>query len=328
MTHSWRRPRAVTGALALAGALQAGCFRDGGAPQLCAGAACGLTGSSTGVDTTGGPPTTGGDSTTGAPVDRSVTFRLDAMSFVDPHLFLSDPGDEGTTGGTSGGTSGGAAATCIMDVTTLVNQTLKGDVDDGKFNLIARFTEFGVIDEMRLFDGDCDDPVEPGGRRVCSQNPKAQAVLLSTEALGVGGCSQLDPSRYQPINAPLIHAPQGPCVRTREFDFSVPVSDSVGSLNLRDAQFSARLDDPVAPQRLEDGVLYGFLPKAVAEDLVINAPLFGAVNLWDTIDSPACEGMYSAYLPSTDMFEINGMDALGVWIAINFTAERVDFVGP
>lgn len=326
MTHPRRRPRAVGGALALAGALHAGCFRDGGAPQLCDGAACGLTGggSSTGVDVTGSPPTTGGDSTTGATVDRSITFRLDTMSFVDPHLFLSDPGDDATTGGTTGGTPG----TCTNDVTTFVNQTLKGDVDDGSFSLIARFTDFGVIDEMRLFDGDCEDPVEPGGRRVCSQNPKAQAVLLTTEALGAGGCSQLDPARYQPINAPLIHAPQGPCVRTREFDFSVPVSDSVGSLNLRDAQFSARLDDPAAPQRLEDGVLYGFLPKAVAEDLVIDAPLFGAVNLWDTIDSPACEAMYPAYLPSIDTFEINDAKVLGVWIAINFTAERVDYIGP
>ena len=325
--HPRQRRGAVTGGLGIVGALLGGCFRDAGPEALCEGAACGPTTTSAGVTTSGEPPTTGGaENTTAAPVDPSITFRVDALAFIDPHLFLSMPAEGGTTDGmTTGGTTGDPGA-CSSDATTFVNLAIKNDVDGGKFNLMARFVDFGGVQELRLFDGDCEDPVEPGGRRVCTANPEVQAVLLTTQFLDNDKCSQLDPSQYALMNAPLINSPQAPCVRTLQVDFSLPVSDSVGALNLREAQFAARLDDPVAPQRLEEGVLYGFLPQAAAELLEIDAPVLGAVNLWASIDSPACEAMFPQYLPSVDMFTIGDEAVRGAWIAINFSAERVDFV--
>ncbi len=309
-----------TGA-ALGSALLAGCYRGGMPPQLCEGDACGLTtgessssSGSTAVPTTTGEPATGttAEPTTGAPIDDSITFRLDTISFVDPHLFYSGPDQ----------------MICINDVTEFVNVALTDDAMSGNFNLLARFEDFLDVNEMRLVDADCVDPVTPGGRRQCTPSPKTQAVLLSTKRLDAGACSDIDLSHFQPIDAPIIHAPQPPCLRSNQVDFSVPVSDSVGALNLRDAQFVARVDDPVDPQRLEEGVLYGFLSKAVAEDLNFSSDMLGMVNLWSMIDSPACLATYPDYLPSADEFEVNGIPVPGVWIAINFTAERVDYVVP
>ncbi len=308
--------------LALASALLTGCYRGGTPPMLCEGAACGLTtgsSSSSGEPSTGEPATattvlpTTGEPTTGEPVDNSITFRLDSLTFIDPHLFLTSPDDP---------------AICVNDVTGFVNVALNDDAKSGQFNLLARFEDFEGVNEMRLVDADCEEPAVPGGRRVCTPSIKTQAVLLTTSKVDVGGCRELDPLHHAAITLPDIHDPQAPCVRSNQVDFSIPVSDSVGALNLRDAQFASRLDSVVDPQRLEDGLLTGFLTKAVAEDLNFENDAFGVINLWALIDSPACVPGYPDYLPSIDEFLINDLPVTGVWLAINFTAERVDYVAP
>jgi len=318
--------------LALTGALLLGCYRGGVPPQLCEGAACDVTMGSTGEATTGAATTvptgtagatgttgvepttgTGVESTTGAPVDDSITFRIDSLTFVDPHLFLASAGDP---------------PICINDVTEFVNVALADDAKKGQFNLLARFENYDTINEMRLVDADCEDPAEIGGRRRCTPSMNTQAVLLTTKKLSEGGCSDLDPVHFQAITVPDIHDPQAPCVRSNQIDFSIPISNSVGALNLRAAQFSARLDTTAEPLRLEDGLLFGFLTKAVAASLNFESEMFGTINLWSLIDSPACVAAYSAYLPSIDEYIINDMPEPGVWLAINFTAERVDYVAP
>ena len=309
--------------LALASALLTGCYHGGTPPMLCEGAACGLTtgsgSSSSGEPSTGEPATattvlpTTGEPTTGEPVDNSITFRLDSLTFVDPHLFLTGQGDP---------------AICVNDVTDFVNVALNDDAKSGQFNLLARFEDFEGVNEMRLVDADCEEPAVPGGRRVCTPSVKTQAVLLTTAKVDFGGCRELDPLHHAAITLPDIHDPQAPCVRSNQVDFSIPVSDSVGALNLRDAQFASRLDSIVDPQRLEDGLLTGFLTKAVAEDLNFQNDVFGVINLWALIDSPACTPGYPDYLPSLDEFVINDLPVTGVWLALNFTAERVDYVAP
>lgn len=322
------RSRGWWSGLALTSALVTGCYRGGTPPQLCEGDACGLTSSagesSTAASTsaeaptgTSSGPTTGeptaGESSTGAPIDPSVTFRLDSLTFMAPHLFLTTASDP---------------PMCVNDVTTFVNVALNDDAKSGQFNLLARFEDLDAVNEMRLVDADCEDPVVAGGRRVCTPSGNTQAVLLTTKRLSEGGCSALDPAHFQAITLPDIHAPQAPCVRSNQVDFSIPVSASVGALNLRDAQFSAQLDTTVEPLRLEQGLLYGFLTKAVAEDLNFQNEMFGTINLWALIDASVCAAGYPDYLPSIDEFLINDVPVPGVWLAINFTAERVDYVAP
>jgi hypothetical protein len=259
--------------------------------------------SSTGASSTGA-------SSTGEPVNPSVTFRLDSLTFIDPHLFLGDP------------------PSCINDITDFINVALHDDAASGQFNLLAHFEDFEGVNEMRLIDANCEAPALPGGRRTCTPNPKTQAVLLTAAKLDAGACSELDPAYFQAITTPDIHDPQAPCVRSNKADFSVPISDSLGALDLRTAQFAARLDSIVDPQRLESGLLYGFLSKEVAEDLTFENDMIGPINFWALIDSTACAPSYPDYLPSIDELEINDVPVPGVWIAINFTAERADLMPP
>ena len=319
------RPGAAALACALALASLTGCFRDPGPGALCVGAECLTGGSTIGMTEAGGtgaPTTTttgvaDTGETTAAPVDRSVTMRIATMEFIDPHLFLTEEGmDTGT---------GGNADSCVNDVTMLVNTVINGDLADGKFNLLIRFEDFGQINELRLVDGSCVDPEQPGGLRVCMPSEASPAVILNTELTQGPGCRELEEGVYAPINVPLIKDPGPPCVRTKRAFFSLPVSDVVGSLDLRAAQVVATLDDPVAPTRLFDGVFYGFLPMAAAQALVIDAPLFGLTDLWSVMDAPACTANYPEYLPSVDMFSINNVLVPGAWVAINFTAEQVEY---
>jgi len=318
------RPGAVALAWALALSGLAGCFRDPGPGALCVGADC-LTAASTsgtGADSSTAAPTTtttttGMSGTTGVPVDPAITMRIATMEFIDPHLFITEEGMETDTEGTGD--------SCINDVTALLNSVLNGDLADGKFNLLFHFEDFGELSELRLIDGDCQDPTEPGGMRVCMPSEASPAVILNTDLIQGPGCRQLEEGVYAAITVPMIKDPGPPCLRTKRAFLSLPVSNVVGSLDLRDAQVIATFDDPVAPTKLFDGVVYGFLPMAAAQALEIEAPLFGLTDLWSVIDAPACTAAYPDYLPSVDMFEINNMPVPGAWVAINFTAERVEY---
>ena len=59
-----------------------------------------------------------------------------------------------------------------------------------------------------------------------------------------------------------------------------------------------------------------------AEDITVEVPLTGTVTVWSVIDV-MCAMDYPDQLPSIDVVNIDGTDAIGAWIAINFTAERV-----
>ena len=315
--------RMKIGTAALACALVPGCFSDPGAGPLCAGAACLTGGGTSGGDTTGTtttttPTTTGASETTGAPFDPSITLRISTMAFVDPHLFITEEGMDTDTG------TGGAGASCVNDVTMLVNGLLNSEITDGKFNLLLRFEDFAEVDEVRLLDAACEPPAMAGAQWICTPGT-APTVNLTTQIVAEPGCRNLEPDVYRPVNLPMINDPTPPCMRTTRGSITWPVSGLVGSLDLREAQVVAMLDDAVAPSKLIDGVVYGFLPMSVAQNLQIDAPLFGLVDLWSVIDAPACTTTYPDYLPNVDMMKINGIEVQGAWLAINFTAEQVEY---
>lgn len=301
-----------------------GCFRDEGPGLLCEATSCG--GSST--SSTSGPVTsttpesatevstsvaasgtgTGGETT--APVDTAITMRLDTMRFIDPHLFLVDSTDPNDL-------------KCTTDITEAVNGVLSDDVESGDFNLVVRFEDFPAVQEVRVIDADCEAGATPDAPRVCTPNDASPAVILGLEMVPEAACRALDPAVYAAVNVPQINDPQQPCMRTKQSAFSLAISGSIGALELREAQFAASLDDADKPTRLVNGVLYGFLPKVSAENLMFDIPLFGTVTLWSVIDVPACAGTYPDQLPSVDSIKIKDTDAPGVWLAINFTAETV-----
>lgn len=298
-----------------------GCFRDDG-PQLCEGPGCTMVtsdGASSTSETSPTSPTSTDTSgtegeTTGMPIDTSITMRLNSMTFIDPHLFLADLSDP--------------QKPICTDITLAVNQTLAEDLANDGFNLLVHLEDLTMAKEVRLIDADCTAAAMPGGLKQCTPNDATPAVVLGLDTVETPACSELDPTVYAPANVGLINAPLQPCMRTKRASFSLAISGSLGALDLRNAQFAASLDDPVAPTKLVNGVLYGFFTKLSAEDLSFDLPLLGERTLWSVIDVPECAAMNPDQLPSVDTLEINGMPALGVWLAINFTGERVAYVTP
>jgi len=279
----------------------------------------GPTTTSEGGTTSVGTPTstgsgggTSGGGTTGGPIDTSVTLRIDMMAFIDPHLFLDDTRDPN-------------APTCVTDITEAINGVLADDIESGEQNLLLRFEDYPAVQELRIITADCDVGETPGDPRVCTPSDGAPAVILGLEAVGQAQCRDIDPAVYAADNLAQINEPGQPCVRTKRASFSVMLGEWSVGFGLREGQFVATLDDAVAPTRLVNGVLYGFLPQQSAEELMVEIPLLGERTMWSVVDVPACAGMYPTLLPSVDTLKINDMDAPGVWLAINFTAERVVF---
>jgi hypothetical protein len=267
----------------------------------------GNTSSSSGV--------TGGDSTTGAPVDPAITMRIDSMKFVDPHLFLLDTTDPNMPA-------------CTADITEALNGVMSQDIAAGDFNLLVRFEDFADVGEVRVIHADCEDSAMPGGPPVCTPSESMPALVLGLEAVETAKCREIDPAVYAAANAPMINDPGQPCMRTKRASFSLAINESLEAFELREAQFVASLDDEAAPTRLIDGVLHGFLTKVSAETLNLEIPLAGMKTMWELIDTPACQMQYPDLLPSVDTLQIGDTPAPGVWLAINFTAERVLYQKP
>jgi len=232
------------------------------------------------------------------------------MKFIDPHMFLVDTSDPNNP-------------TCTADITDAINGVLSDDIDTGDYNLLIRFAEFSQVQEVRMINADCEPTEMPDASWVCTPNDAAPAVILGLEMVAEQACRDIDVTVYATEDVPQINNPQQPCMRTKRSAFSLGINGAIGALELREAQFVASLDDVLMPTNLMSGVLYGFLPKVSAENLMFEIPLFGTETLWSVIDVPACVDAYPTLLPNVDSIKIKDTDTLGVWLAINFTAERV-----
>jgi hypothetical protein len=323
----WRDPGAAAIVFVAACAL-AGCFKDEGPGQLTSTPPVSTTSTPTSTTTTTGgdtqPTTTGSSSsegTTAALPDPKIAFRLSNLTFIDPHFFLVDGGGggEGTTGTT--GMTTGEPADC-SDSTLLLNTFINQDITDGDFNLVIVFDALEAGAEMRLFEGECEDPGD-GSLWTCSRRDGATQTIFQTQQVDQPPCRQVDPAFFQAANFPALSDPQPPCLRTDQVDLSIPVSNAAGALNLRDAQMVASADDMLNPQFIPVGLLYGFLTKTSAEDIIVDVPLFNIPNLWSVIDVPQCAAEFPEQVPAIESLEIGGMPQPGVWLGINFTAERV-----
>lgn len=315
----WRRAALLLGVV-----IAGGCFKDLG-PDLQT--TSGLTSTVIPDTSTGGETlptgetsaastsssTTAASETTGATLAPGIAFRLSSLDFVDPHVFLTEGGgDTGTTGD---------PLTCT-DATMFLNSALNADIADGGFSLMMYFEELEAGAELRLFEGECSRPDE-ASMWTCTRKDGSLQTIFDTEQVLAPPCRDFDVSRFQMVNVPLLSDPTTPCVRTEQLDFSIPVSNSAGSLNLREAQMVAAPDDLMNPTGVPSGVIYGFLPMQSASGIEIMVPLFGVINLWEAIDVPGCAVQYPDQLPSVEELDLGDGPILGVWLGINFTAERV-----
>lgn len=295
-----RRGPGVTGIAAAACAVF-GCFNDSGPGELTP-TTIAAESSTSGVPTGSGVSTSEGSTTAAEP--PGIAFRLSELNIIDPHFFLTNQDDP---------------SMCIIDATMAINDAVNKDIGEGGFNLVIYFEELVPGAEMRLFQGECTDPMD-GSPWTCIKAEGVQQTVFDTMQLLEGQCRELDPAVLQPVNAPTVNDPPPPCVRTSPQDFSVAVSNSAGPLFLRNAQIVASPDSLDAPQTIPNGLLYGFLPMAAAQNIMVEVPLTGTVSVWSVIDV-MCTGQFPDQLPSIDVLADEMLT--GAWIAINFKAERV-----
>ncbi len=268
-----------------------------------------------GVDSVGESAATTGATTAGTtdaattadtgPAAPAYTFRLDALELVEPHLFLP-----------------GMACT---DATGLLNLSLQSDIDNGNMNTLMQIDGFESPGELRLIDGVCTSG-SLNSPWTCAPKPGLPSIALQRAYVAEGACGRPAPEVLSQDNPLVLHDPQPPCLRTAAAKFSFPVGE-LGSILVRESQVVGELDSPAAPLRIEDGLVYGFLPRQVAEGLIVDVPL-DMIDLWSSIVAEGCAPMFPGLLPSVDLLMVDGEVVEGVWLVFNFTASRVDFAAP
>ncbi len=279
----------------------AACFRD--RPSLtCEGpfSACQETSTSGApASSSSGAPTTT-EATTGATTgepDTSRYFRIDALEIIDPHLFYGAP---------------------CADVTGTVNSVaLDEQIDAGELNILLTFSEFDLdMLEPSLSEAvSCDVPAG-----TCVSQPSL-AVSVPAQRIDEGLCSTLDPGVIAAINLEALNAPAPICFRTLAAGLSLPIQGS--PIELIQAQVAFNFEPLADPAGITNGLLYGFLTRASAEATKISLGMI-ELNVWDLVvgqPNPSdCSTNQASYLPSADV--VDGQE--GVWMAVNFTATRVE----
>lgn len=287
----------------LASIVLGGCFQPSGFdPQ---GETATTTGATTDATTDAIPPATTDATTTADPGVPAYTFRMDSLELVEPHLFI--PGMSCT------------------DATDLLNLSLASDIADGLMNLLVQLDGLVEPGLLRLIDGDCA-PATTNFGRMCAPKASMQSITLQREHVTAGECGRPAPEVLLPNNPIVMNAPQPPCERTAPAKYSLPIGE-LGSILVRESQVVGELDAPTSPLRLENGLLYGFLPRSAAEGLIVDVPL-EMIDLWSSIAADGCAPMFPELLPSVDQLMINGEVVEGVWLVFNFTAERVGYAEP
>lgn len=306
------------------------CGDDGGGTGTSEGAS-GDTATSTAattmdsVDTTAGPtqmttddPTTGVDTTageeTGPPPGEVQAFRFTEMFVRDPHFFVL-----------------GLGVLCL-DVTDMTpmgpsineqfNAAINGDDpmmpdDNLDLNLLLLFRPLdqgdGATGDMDFANGVCTvPPIE------CDIQEGTDPFPTTYVSMAAGTCLEPDPTHLSSANYnPQPGSSEGPCFGSAAGDvvintsaFALPLSDS-----LIGAQF---VGDPA--NEFVSGTLRGFLSRADAEGLVLPPEIqdsTGAMVIAELL--PGGMGNCAAH---------DDMDGDGWWMYVDFTAQRVPWVGP
>lgn len=329
----------VVGAMALSG-----CFRGDFLQNTCEqqGGCAGATGTSTAATTA--PPTTGvgtstgtgtgsgtdsgtstsGDSddtlssgTTEAPPGLPVeglAFRIKTISIVDPHIYYGPLG--------------------CLDVTGFVNTGLQKSIDDRESNVILVAKDYdpdAAIQQFQLYrDADC-----PAGQDHCLVIDTVVPVGFPSTNKDEGNCLGVDLLTINPANLNQLNLPVAPCVSSPTASVQLELTPDLSPITFYKAQFSAQYsptDD--APDTLVNAIFYGFVPQSDAEQSIFNF-MGMEINLWAVIrgsDHPeACQPPMGA-VSDVDMIDLDDdpetPPIVGVYLYLNFTAERVDYFYP
>lgn len=315
-------------ALALAAASLCACFRGDFLENTCEQlASCGdsiATGSSSGSSSTTGAASTSTDPTGGSGSSGAtrvelpyIAMRIDSLSFADPNLYASF-------------LDGGVCT----NVRTTLNGLVTGEIASGDTNIIIAATNYQPDTAQFNFiiyqNPTCDLALSE-----CTISPTELPPPFPALNIDAGECISLDTATMNPANLPELIVPGAPCFRTPAGSFSLKVSDSLGFIALTQFRMAASYlpDDQDPSEGLGSGIIHGFIRQEDAE--MINYDLMGMpINLWSLIAGsghPDECATKKGVASDVDLIDLTGPmgepdgvpETPGIWVFINFTAERV-----
>lgn len=301
--------------------LLGGCFRGEFLDNTCERLdRCGASsaGSSTSLATTDAPTSSGGASSTGDGLVELPYFalRINSVALVDPNLYASF-------------LDGGLCTNVRKDLSGLVN----AEIASGESNLVIAAALYDP-DAAQFNFGVYQNPTCDVAARTCTIPQDPAPPPFPAVNIDAGECLPVDTAVINPANVPELRSPTPPCFVTPAGSFSLKLGDNLGFIALTAFQMSASYaPDELDPAGLTDGLIRGFIREQDALD--INYDLNGlSINLWSVIagsghpDECATENMFAS---DVDLIDLTGPDdkpdgvpeTRGVWLFLNFTAERV-----
>ncbi|MEZ4448714.1 MAG: hypothetical protein R3B09_04475 [Nannocystaceae bacterium] len=307
----------VVAVVAALGAPAAGCFHGGdevtGGTSSTAGftttTASEETSTSTTTTTTTGTTddTSTGDATSGPPVDHDA-FRVISAQIVDPHCYYQLTPDS-----------------CV-DSTGILNAGIKGGLDDGSVNMIfvlspgdPKEPEVG----FRVLTGKCNASLD-----TCAPADGAVVAEATADNTTRGLCNLLLADTFNPDYAAdgAPNVPGAPCFVSAEADVRVALSGSLPPIDLVSTQAAATYSGVDGIDGLVKGTLRGYLTESKAKAVFGDLDGFDFV-LWGTIaGGGGCQPDMNAPIDDTDPNPDPESAEPGVWLYLNFEAERVEWL--
>ncbi len=274
--------------------------------------------STTSTSTTDAPTTTGGSSSTGDGLVELpyLGLRINSITLVDPNLYASF-------------LDGGICTNVRKDLSGLVN----AEIASGESNLVIAAVVYDP-DAAQFNFVVYQNPTCDIAAGTCTIPPAEVPPPFPALNHDAGECIFVDTATMNPANIPELLIPTPPCFTTPAGSFSLKLGDNLGYIALTEFRMSASYDpDDQDPVGLTSGLIHGFIREEDAVD--INYDLNGVnINLWSVIagsghpDECATKKGVASDVDMIDLTGPNGgpdgvPETRGVWLFLNFTAERV-----
>lgn len=303
------------------------CEQLGGCTLTTTGATDVGTSSSTALPTTTDDTTaetgSGSSTTDDGRVELSaLAFRIDSLQLIDPDIHA--PLFSGTI-----------CTNVRMDLSTALN----GEVASGDTNLLFVAPNYDPAAdqiEIKLYQRPTCDVV----LGECTLTSEEIPLSFPVKNRDDGNCAEYDTSGIKPANLPALNLPDSPCFATPQLSYPLKISENIGEVDFARLQMSASYlpDDTDPSEGLGDSVIAGFIRETDAEMISYNFN-GAAINLWSVIagsDHPDECATENNIPPDVDLLDLEGPGGVpdgvpetpGVWLFLNFTAERVRLFAP
>ncbi|MCA9634489.1 MAG: hypothetical protein KC420_00455 [Myxococcales bacterium] len=278
--------------------IELACDRQG----TCIGSATEATGTSTGSS----GETSSGSSTTAIEAGLDA-YRLTKIEVADPHFYYDFGG--------------------CKDVTDLLNFSVNDEIGSGGISFVLLFDPADPelnLAPMILTDGECVVGVD---KTTCGyKNPDFKVSTVANNSADVA-CDAVVPGTTNP-NYPQPNVAAPTCFTSpRGTVILPPLVAALPPMVLYDAQIVGSYGSPTAPvDTLVSGLITGFIPQSQAEQIEGMIQSF-PFNMWGTVAGGAsCQVDVNAPIDDTDPNPNPDLTERGVWIYLNFVAERVEWI--